>query len=66
MKKLIRFILKIPGTFVMAPFFIMMIVASYVDSFFGWLYDKSEFDRRITQETRYDFMRDLKKWFTTI
>lgn len=65
-KKVIRGILKIPLTPVVLFWNGGMIVLSYAVQVFEWLYNSSDFDKRITKEVQDDYIDNIKKWFTTI
>ena len=65
-KKVIRGILKIPLTPVVLFWNGGMIILSYAVQGFEWVYNSSEFDKRITKEVRDDYINNIKKWFTTI
>lgn len=66
MKKLVRLLLKIPGTIVLVPFWLLMLLTSYIMQFIEWAYDVSDFDKRITAEIIQDYKDNLKRWFTTL
>ena len=65
-KKVIRGILKIPLTPVVLFGNGVMIILSYAVQGFEWVYNSSDFDKRITKEVRDDYINNIKKWFTTI
>ena len=65
-KKVIRGILKIPLTPVVLFGNGVMIILSYAVQGFEWVYNSSDFDKRITKEVRDDYIDNIKKWFTTI
>lgn len=65
-KKVIRGILKIPLTPVVLFWNGGMIILSYAVQGFEWVYNSSEFDKRITKEVQDDYIDNIKKWFTTI
>ena len=64
--KVIRGILKIPLTPVVLFWNGGMIILSYAVQGFEWVYNSSEFDKRITKEVQDDYINNIKKWFTTI
>jgi len=65
-KKIIRGLLKIPLT----PFVVFVLgglfLATYIIQFGEWVYEASESDKQCTKETKNDFARGIKKWFTTV
>lgn len=65
-KKVIRGILKIPLTPVVLFWNGGMIILSYAVQVFEWVYNSSDFDKRITKEVQDDYINNIKKWFTTI
>ena len=65
-KKILRVIFKIPLTPIIMFYFVSMILMSYIEQFFEWLYDASDFSKSVTQDVQDDFYHGLKKWFTTI
>lgn len=66
MKLLIRLLLKIPGTVIMVPTWLFLLLLGYVIQFIEWAYEATEFDKRITAEIIQDHKDDIKRWFTTI
>ncbi len=66
LKKTIRGILKIPLTFIVIPFYLLLLLASYGTSAWFWLYDGNEWDVRANRDARKDLFVDMKEWFTTI
>lgn len=65
-KKLIRGIVKIPATIVVVPFVLGGVVTLSLILFFQWLYEKEEFDKKITRDMIFEDFGFLKKWVTTV
>ena len=65
-KKVIRGIIKIPATPIILFWNGGIIGLSYALQVFEWVYNSSEFDKRVTTEVRNDHIDNIKKWFTTI
>lgn len=66
MKLLVRLLLKIPGTVIIVPAWLAMLLIGYVIQFIEWAYEASDFDKRITAEIIQDQKDTIKRWFTTI
>ncbi len=66
MKKLVRLMFKIPGTVIMVPTWLFLLLLAYVIQFIEWAYEATEFDKRITAEIIQDYKDYIKRWFTTI
>jgi hypothetical protein len=66
MKRQIRLLLKIPGTVIMVPTWLFLLLLAYVIQFIEWAYEATEFDKRITAEIIQDYKDYIKRWFTTI
>ena len=66
MKMILRFTIKTIAT----PFFIIWIVPlliiGYCAIFWDWLYEKSDFEKSITQDVHAGFIKEAKTWFTSI
>lgn len=65
-KLLLRLLLKIVGTPFALLYLTPMILVGYGNVFTDWLYDKDDYEKRITKLVLNDFKTDFKKWFTTI
>lgn len=65
-KKAIRAILKVPIT----PFFVLVVglilLTSWCMIFVSWLYEWSEYEKRLNKELKDEYTRMFVKWFTTI
>jgi hypothetical protein len=66
MKKLVRLLLKIPGTVIMVPVWLFLLLLGYAIQFIEWAYEASDFDKRITAEIIQDYKDNIKRWFTTL
>lgn len=66
MKKVIRFILKLPATPIVVTLCSFGYAVFSVFAFFQWVYDAAKFDKEVTNDCRNDMKKILKKWFTTI
>lgn len=66
MKRLVRLLLKIPGTITVVPVWLFLLLLGYVIQFIEWAYEASDFDKRITAEIIQDYKDYIKRWFTTI
>jgi hypothetical protein len=66
MKKLVRILLKIPGTMLLVPFWLIMLLTGYAVQFIEWAYEARDFDKRITAELIQEYKNNIKRWFTTL
>lgn len=66
MKKLLRLVIKIIVTPIAVPVLLFLVATGWVMIFINWLYDKSEWDKSITQDTHSEFTTMFKNWFTTV
>ena len=67
MKLLLRLIFKILATPIAVPAMLGMIAIAYGYIFVDWLYDNPDtLDRKMNRELKDDFIRSLKRWFTTV
>ena len=66
MKKLIRLLLKIPGTIIILPFWLLMLATGYICKAGEWVYEANEFDKRVTAEIIQEYKDNIKRWFTTL
>lgn len=66
MKRLIRLLLKIPGTIIMLPVWLLLLLTGYLVKASEWIYEADEFDKRITAEIIQDHKNTIKRWFTTL
>lgn len=66
MKKLIRLLLKIPGTVIIVPAWLLMLLGAYIIKFIEWVYEASDFDKKITARIIQEYKDNIKRWFTSI
>jgi hypothetical protein len=66
LKKLIRFIIKVPATPFVSSYFVLLILGYFIVKFFEWLYDASSFDKYLTHQLYLDQLQSFKRWFTTL
>jgi hypothetical protein len=65
-RKIIRLILKIPATPGVVMFAIIWQFTFLVVQVFEYVYEASDFNRKITQSILDDNKKFVKKWFTTV
>lgn len=66
MKKLIRFIIKLPLTPIVVVFCIFGYILFSILAFFQWVYEASEFNRSVTADCQDEMIDAFKSWFTKI